>query len=64
MKAKVLNVQGRTSKNGNKYNKALVSFADGVCGFVFDKDCKCIAGEEVEVAFDTDYNSNLVVVVK
>lgn len=59
MKAKVLSVQERKSKNGNVYNKALVSFADGVCGFVYDKDCVCVAGGEVEVGFDTDFNSNL-----
>lgn len=64
MKAKVLSVQQRKSKNGNVYNKALIAFPDGVCGFIFDKDCKCTVGAEVEVTFGTDYMTNVVAVIK
>lgn len=64
MKAKVLNVENRTSKKGNEFKKVLCQFDNGVVGFAFDFGNKCVVGGTVEFTVDTDYQNNLRLVIK
>lgn len=57
MKAKVLHLEKKKSQKGKEYQKLLVQFDNDVVGFVFDYDCKGVAGGTVEFIVDTDYQN-------
>lgn len=57
MKAKVLNVEKRTSKKDKPYQKLLLQFDNGVVGFMFDFNCVGVVGGTVELTVDTDYGN-------
>lgn len=64
MKAKVLNVEKKTSKKGSEYQKLLVQADNSVVGFIFDFNCVGVVGGTVEFTVDADYQNNLRLVLK